>query len=568
MTEELEQILKNSGLVKEENFQEALRIYKQEGGHLQEILIQQGFVREQDLLACLSRHYGLPFVEFSDVEIDPTVLQLIPIEMAERCHVFPVDRKGSWLRVAMADPRDVCVVDDIRFMTGYHVAPMLASSSAIREATNQYYHASNSGQDFLKSLERGDDLELAISEEEENEKLDLGELKVAVQEAPVVKMANLILLEAINKGASDIHIEAYEKKFRVRYRLDGVMHEFMSPPLKFRAALTSRIKIMADLDIADRRLPQDGRIKLKLRDRSVDVRVSCLPCLFGEKIAMRILDKGSLSFELARLGFDSFDLNEVKRAISSPYGMVLVTGPTGSGKTTTLYSALNHINHEDINITTAEDPVEYNLEGVNQVQIRDNIGLNFATALRSFLRQDPDVILVGEIRDFETAEIAVKAALTGHLVLSTLHTNDAPSSINRLLNMGIEPYLVASSSILIVAQRLVRKICSHCTIEEEMSEESLSNLGLTQEVQDMTFRRGKGCASCNQTGYKGRIALYEVMPVAEEIRRLILQRVPEDEIKKTAVRLGMKTLRQSGLQKVREGLTSLQEVLNSTFRYA
>jgi len=405
------------------------------------------------------------------------------------------------------------------------------------------------------------------SDEEGDEQVNVSQLKEALEEAPVVKLANLILVEGIKKGVSDIHIEAYEKKFRVRYRLDGAMFEVMAPPMKLRAALTSRIKIMADLDIAERRLPQDGRIKLKLKDREVDMRVSSLPCLFGEKIVLRILDKSNLTLDLAKLGFEPKALQDFMTAISSPYGMVLVTGPTGSGKTTTLYSALNYINTEDINIMTAEDPVEYNLMGINQVHMKEEIGLNFAAALRSFLRQDPDVIMVGEIRDYETAEIAVKAALTGHLVMSTLHTNDAPSTINRLLNMGVEPFLVASSVILIMAQRLIRRICTGCKEEEQASPESLIEIGFDPEdAQSVVCFKGKGCNNCSNTGYKGRMAIYEVMPIGEELRELILQGASSDEIKKKVMSLRMKTLRMSGLQKVKEGVTTVEEVVNTTFK--
>jgi type IV pilus assembly protein PilB len=405
-----------------------------------------------------------------------------------------------------------------------------------------------------------------LSEKDTEEQVDLRELKEAVEEAPVVKLVNLILTDAIKKGSSDIHIEAYEKKFRVRYRVDGILYEVMNPPLKLRAALTSRLKIMAELDIAERRMPQDGRIKLKIKNREIDLRVSTLPCLFGEKVVLRILDKGSLSFDLTKLGFEQKSLEDLTKAIHSPYGMVLVTGPTGSGKSTTLYSALQQINEIGINIMTAEDPVEYNLVGVNQVQMKDEIGLNFAVALRSFLRQDPDVVLVGEIRDYETAEIAVKAALTGHLVLSTLHTNDAPSTITRLLNMGIEPFLVASSVILIIAQRLVRRICKECKEEEKVHPSVLIDLGFTeQEVNSVVCYKGKGCPNCNDTGYRGRIALYEVMSIGEEIRELILEGASALEIKKKAVANGMKNLRMAGLTKLKDGMTSVEEILRSTF---
>ena len=566
--EKLGKLLISARLINEEQLQKAIFTQKKEGGKLGSILVKLGFMEESKLLAFLSQQYKLPFVDPARLEIDPAVIKLVPSELVQKHHVIPIKRTGSTLSVAMADPSDVFAIDDIKFMTSYDVAPVLASEGAIIAAINQHYDSSMQLQTVLKSMESKDDMELTVtSDEEGDEQVNVSQLKEALEEAPVVKLANLILVEGIKKGVSDIHIEAYEKKFRVRYRLDGAMFEVMAPPMKLRAALTSRIKIMADLDIAERRLPQDGRIKLKLKDREVDMRVSSLPCLFGEKIVLRILDKSNLTLDLAKLGFEPKALQDFMTAISSPYGMVLVTGPTGSGKTTTLYSALNYINTEDINIMTAEDPVEYNLMGINQVHMKEEIGLNFAAALRSFLRQDPDVIMVGEIRDYETAEIAVKAALTGHLVLSTLHTNDAPSTINRLLNMGVEPFLVASSVILIMAQRLIRRICTGCKEEEQASPESLIQIGFDPEdAQSVVCFKGKGCNNCSNTGYKGRMAIYEVMPIGEELRELILQGASSDEIKKKVMSLRMKTLRMSGLQKVKEGVTTVEEVVNTTFK--
>jgi len=566
--EKLGKLLISARLINEEQLQKAIFTQKKEGGRLGSILVKLGFMEENKLLTFLSQQYKLPFVDPARLEIDPAVIKLVPSELVQKHHVIPIKRTGSTLSVAMADPSDVFAIDDIKFMTSYDVAPVLASEGAIIAAINQHYDSSMQLQTVLKSMESKDDMELTVtSDEEGDEQVNVSQLKEALEEAPVVKLANLILVEGIKKGVSDIHIEAYEKKFRVRYRLDGAMFEVMAPPMKLRAALTSRIKIMADLDIAERRLPQDGRIKLKLKDREVDMRVSSLPCLFGEKIVLRILDKSNLTLDLAKLGFEPKALQDFMTAISSPYGMVLVTGPTGSGKTTTLYSALNYINTEDINIMTAEDPVEYNLMGINQVHMKEEIGLNFAAALRSFLRQDPDVIMVGEIRDYETAEIAVKAALTGHLVLSTLHTNDAPSTINRLLNMGVEPFLVASSVILIMAQRLIRRICTGCKEEEQASPESLIEIGFDPEdAQSVVCFKGKGCNNCSNTGYKGRMAIYEVMPIGEELRELILQGASSDEIKKKVMSLRMKTLRMSGLQKVKEGVTTVEEVVNTTFK--
>jgi type IV pilus assembly protein PilB len=450
-------------------------------------------------------------------------------------------------------------------MTGYNVDPVVATESAIREAITQYYGQTDTLQTAMDNLNMGDD-DLLDLIQDEGEEVDISELKQAVEEAPVVKLVNIILSEAITKGSSDIHLEPYEKSFRVRYRIDGVLYDIMKPPPKLKAALSSRIKIMSQLDIAERRLPQDGRIKLKIRGREVDLRVSTLPTLFGEKIVMRILDKSSLVLDLTKLGFEKTALKDFHESIESPFGMVLVTGPTGSGKTTTLYSALSTINTIGVNIMTAEDPVEYNLMGINQVQVREEIGLTFASSLRSFLRQDPDIVMVGEIRDFETAEIAVKAALTGHLVLSTLHTNDAPSTISRLLNMGIEPFLVSASVVLIVAQRLCRKICQKCKQEENTPQAALVNVGFSEEeAKTIKCFKGKGCDACNDTGYKGRIALYEVMPVKSELKELILEGASAGEIKKTAAKLGMNTLRMSGLTKIREGVTTIEEVLRVTF---
>lgn len=528
------------------------------------ILVKMNFIEEDKLLKFLSQHYGVPSIDLSKVQIDPAVTKLVPVDVVHKHHVIPVKRSGATLSLAMADPTNVFAVDDIKFMTGYEIEPMIASDTAVMAAIAKSYDVSSKQlQTVLKDMETLDDANLSVIHEEE---VDINQLKAEVEDAPVVKLANLILVEAIKKKVSDIHIEPYEKSFRVRYRLDGSLYEVMAPPKKLQAALTSRLKIMASLDIAERRLPQDGRIKMKFEDKEVDLRVSSLPCLFGEKIVMRLLDKSNLTLDLTKLGFEPNALEDFMKAIGSPYGMVLVTGPTGSGKTTTLYSALNYINTIDVNIMTAEDPVEYNLMGINQVQMKDEIGLNFAAALRSFLRQDPDIIMVGEIRDYETAEIGVKAALTGHLVLSTLHTNDAPSTINRLLNMGIEPFLVASSVVLILAQRLVRRVCKDCKTLETIPVQTLVKGGMTEEeAKNAVCYKGKGCQTCADTGYKGRVALYEVMPIGEEVRELVLQGASADEIKKRAIGAGMKTLRMSGLAKVREGLTTLEEVVESTF---
>lgn len=557
-------MLVSSGLLTEEQLKKALAVQQKEGGRLGSILVKMNFVQEEKLMMFLSKQYGVPYVDLSRFEIDQNVAKLIPSDVAQKYQIMPINRTGATITIAMVDPSNVFAIDDVKFMTGYNVEPVVATEAGIKNAIAKYYSLTSAIEKVMTSLEIDDKAVGVIHEEED--KVDVAKLKAEVEEAPVVKLVNLILTDAVQKGASDIHIEAYEKAFRVRYRIDGSLYEVMSPPMKLRAALTSRLKIMAELDIAERRLPQDGRIKLKIKDKEVDLRVSTLPCLFGEKIVMRILDKGNLMLDLTKLGFEPKALKDFMDAITSPYGMVLVTGPTGSGKTTTLYSALQQVNTIDVNIMTAEDPVEYNLMGINQVQMKDDIGLNFAAALRSFLRQDPDIVMVGEIRDYETAEIAVKAALTGHLVLSTLHTNDAPSTINRLLNMGVEPFLVSSSVILILAQRLVRKVCQNCKKPEKVPIQTLIDSGFTkEEAEGVVCYKGEGCNACNNTGYKGRVALYEVMPVKEEIKELILQGASALDIKRTAIKLGMKTLRMSGLSKVKEGLTSLEEVVGTTF---
>ena len=563
----LGRMLVAANLLNEQQIEKAIALQQKEGGRIGSILVRLGYIEENTLLEFLSKQYGIKSLDLNKVEIDSTIIKLIPTEVVQKYTVIPVRRVGSVLTIAMLDPSNIFAIDDIKFMTGYDVDVVVATETAIKATMAKYYDTSALNlQQVLKSMDVTDEGLDILSEKDAEEQVDLRELKEALEEAPVVKLVNLILTDAIKKGSSDIHIEAYEKKFRVRYRVDVILYEVMNPPLKLRAALTSRLKIMAELDIAERRLPQDGRIKLKIKDREIDLRVSTLPCLFGEKVVLRILDKGSLSFDLTKLGFEQKSLEDLTKAIHSPYGMVLVTGPTGSGKSTTLYSALQQINEIGINIMTAEDPVEYNLVGVNQVQMKEEIGLNFAVALRSFLRQDPDVVLVGEIRDYETAEIAVKAALTGHLVLSTLHTNDAPSTITRLLNMGIEPFLVASSVILIIAQRLVRRICKECKEEDKVPHSVLTDLGFSeQEANSVVCYKGKGCPNCNDTGYRGRIALYEVMYIGEEIRELILEGASAVEIKKKAVANGMKNLRMAGLTKLKDGMTSVEEILRSTF---
>ncbi len=599
MAAKLGQLLIASNLITEAQLKEALNLQKKEGGRLGSKLVKLGYITEDRLVEFLSKQYGVPSINLSNYEIDPSVIKLIPAEMARKYMVIPVARVGATLTVAMADPSNLFAIDDIKFMTGYNVEAVVAPESAIMEAIQKYYNSKGalvekketSGtinpRDFtisdVEELEEEEGIDIEETPTVDVEEFDklVGTALESIEtveekeeeeiirevEAPIVKLVNGILLNAVKQGASDIHIEPYESVLRVRYRIDGVLYNIMNLPIKIKNAVTSRIKIMSKLDIAERRLPQDGRIKLKLgRKREVDLRVSTLPCLFGEKTVLRILDKSNLQIDMTKLGFEDDQLKDFMEAIEKPYGMVLVTGPTGSGKTTTLYSALNHLNRPGINIMTAEDPVEYNFHGINQVQVREEIGLTFASALRSFLRQDPDIIMVGEIRDFETAEIAIKAALTGHLVLSTLHTNDAPSTVTRLLNMGIEPFLVSSSVILILAQRLARRICNNCKTEEKISEKALLQVGFREdELKEVKCFKGKGCPVCNNSGYKGRVALYEVMPVKDELKELILEGASAQELKKTAIRMGMKTLRRSGLNKVKAGITTIEEVLRVTF---
>jgi type IV pilus assembly protein PilB len=525
-------------------------------------LARMGFISDQEITEFLSQQYRVQSIDLNEFEIDEDVRKLVSQEVCERHRVIPVSRAGSSLIVAMADPSNLHAIDDIKFLTGYNVEPVVASETAILKAIEQTYAAPEISYDtIMEGFDEGD-IEVADLDDEVN----LNDLERASEDAPVVRLCNAILLNAIKKRASDIHIEPYERKLRVRYRIDGVLHEEMTPPLKLKNAIASRLKIMSSLDIAERRLPQDGRIKLKLgKGREMDFRVSSLPTIWGEKLVLRLLDKTNLQLDMTKLGFSGKALADFKWAISQPYGMVLVTGPTGSGKTTTLYSALSELNQPDTNISTAEDPVEYNLMGINQVQMHDDIGLNFAAALRSFLRQDPDIIMVGEIRDFETAEIGVKAALTGHLVLSTLHTNDAPSTVSRLLNMGIEPFLVTASVNLVLAQRLARKICEECRTEMNVDRSVLVDVGVPEnELAGFRVFKGAGCRTCGGTGYKGRIALYEVMPFTERLKELVLQGVSTAELKDEMIREGVATLRMAGIEKIKAGVTTIDEVLRVT----
>jgi type IV pilus assembly protein PilB len=559
----LGELLVVNNLITKEQLGKALEEQKEAGGQLRlgSILIKNGFITESDLTAFLSKQYGVPSINLSEIEVDPAIVKTIPAEIAQKYQIVPVNRAGSTLIIAMSDPSNIFAVDDIKFMTGYNVEVVVASESAIKSAIDRYYDQSSSLADVMNEMDM-EDVEVIGDDDD----VDITSLERATEDAPVVKLVNLILTDAIKKKASDIHIEPYERTFRVRYRIDGVLYEVMKPPIKLKNAITSRIKIMAELDIAERRLPQDGRIKIKMGGgKDMDFRVSVLPTLFGEKIVLRLLDKSNLQLDMTKLGYEPESLEHFKREIHKPFGMVLVTGPTGSGKTVSLYSALSELNKTTENISTAEDPVEFNFAGINQVQMHEDIGLNFAAALRSFLRQDPDIIMIGEIRDFETAEIGIKAALTGHMVLSTLHTNDAPSTINRLLNMGIEPFLVASAVNLITAQRLARRVCSECKAVEQIPVQSLIDAGVSAaEASTYVCYRGAGCPKCNGTGYKGRVGFYQVMPMLEPIRELILNGANTAEIKRESMRLGIKTMRQSGLTKLQEGVTSFEEVLRVT----
>jgi len=559
-----------------EQLQEALTYQKSQGGKLGSALVKLGYVKGDDITALLSRQYGVPSINLSDFEIDPVVIKLIPVETAQKYQVVPLSRTGATLTIAMTDPTNVFAMDDIKFMTGYNVEPVVASESAVVEAIEKYYgSAVRGGQEsaldiatrVLDEMPAGADTDVEVIDG--MEEISVEALLKQGEEAPIIRLVNVLLMSAIQKGASDIHVEPYEKEYRIRYRIDGLLYNIMNPSMKFRDAIASRLKIMAKLDIAEKRLPQDGRIKIRYNDqgkaKDIDFRVSVLPTLFGEKIVMRLLDRDKLMLDMTKLGFEPEPLARFEAAIQRPWGMVLVTGPTGSGKTNTLYSSISRLNTPDTNIMTAEDPVEFNLAGINQVQIRENIGLNFAAALRAFLRQDPNIILVGEIRDFETAEIAVKAALTGHLVLSTLHTNDAPSTISRLMNMGIEPFLVSSSVNLICAQRLVRKVCGKCAHENPVPAPALLKAGFgPEDARTVVPLKGSGCDACNNTGYKGRVGLYEVMEISDTLKELILVGASSQELRRKAVEEGMVTLRQSGLLKVKTGMTTIEEVLRET----
>jgi type IV pilus assembly protein PilB len=556
--DKLGDILVREGLISQEQLKKALTEQKSSGMRLGYTLVKLGFIEETEVTKMLARQYRMPAVDLSRFEVDAKIIKLLPPDIATKHTVLPLKREGRTLTVAIADPNNVAAIEDIKFITRCDVFPVIAGEYTLRNAIDRYYQQSDAQlQTLLKSVEAAEDLEVVEDQEDEDVKAqDLAD------DAPVVKLINGLLTDAVKRGASDIHIEPFEHEMRVRYRVDGALHEVMKPPVKMRAALTSRVKIMAQLNIAERRVPQDGRIKLKMGTRVIDFRVSTLPVLFGEKIVLRILDKGNLTLDLKTFGFEPKSEENLLKAILNPYGMVLVTGPTGSGKTTTLYSALSRINQIDVNIMTAEDPVEYNLLGINQVLVRNEVGMTFAAALKAFLRQDPNIIMVGEIRDLETGSIAIKAALTGHLVLSTLHTNDAPSTITRMVDMGIEPFNVASAVNLIVAQRLVRRICSGCKQEHQYTPEEMHAFGI--DKKEGPFFKGAGCDTCSGTGYKGRQGLYEVMALTSPLRRGILKGASTEELRDTAVQEGMLTLRMDGMLKVKKGVTTLEEVVKET----
>ena len=591
MSAKLGEILVRENLISPQHLRQALDYQREHGGRLGFNLVKLGLVSDDTITAILSRQYGIPSVNLELFDIEDSVLRLIPQEVAQKYSVLPLSRVGATLTLAMVDPTNVFAMDDIKFMTGLNVEPVVVAEASIQQAISKYYSTSreielasvapevvSKGNGFsdpdivsLDNLDLDQNVNAENIEEvfEEDDEIDLSSLTRMSEDAPVVRLVNVLLVDSLRRGASDIHVEPYEKELRIRFRIDGVLYDVMHPPMKMRDALISRIKIMSKLDISEKRLPQDGRIKIRVkvdsRSRELDFRVSTLPTLFGEKVVLRLLDKDKLMLDMTNLGFEPDSLVKFQRNIAKPFGMVLVTGPTGSGKTNTLYSALQSLNTVDTNIMTAEDPVEFNLPGINQVQMKEQIGLNFAAALRSFLRQDPNIILVGEIRDFETAEIAIKAALTGHLVLSTLHTNDAPSTISRLMNMGIEPFLVATSVNLIQAQRLIRRICKDCKKEHPTPHEALVEIGFSaDEAKTLKTYKGRGCPTCNDTGYKGRIGLYEVMEITDEIRELILIGASALELRKKSIEDGMISLRESGLQKIRNGVTTIEEVLRET----
>ena len=573
MGSNLGELLLREKVLTPDQLKSALEVQKEKNVPLQTAVVSLGLVTEEDMAQALSRQLGYPYIDLDQFEVYPDVVNLIPLEIVKKYMIMPIHRIRSFLTLSMVDPTDLEVIEDIRFRTGLSIQPVIASESGILNAINKYYGSSSSlrVKKIIEDIALADDTRVNIIEEEKDD-YDVQELVQATEEAPIIKLVNEIFVDAIKKGASDVHFEPYEQTFRVRIRMDGILHEQMNLPLKFKNPVISRVKILSNMDIAEKRLPQDGRIKMKVRlenggRKEVDMRISAIPTIFGEKIVSRILDRQMLNLDLTELGFEEESLEKFQQAIFRPWGIILVTGPTGSGKTNTLYSAVATLNSLEKNIMTAEDPVEFNISGLNQVHIKDEIGLDFPRVLRSFLRQDPDIMLIGEMRDLETADIAIKAALTGHLVFSTIHTNDAASSVIRLVNMNVEPFLIADSVILVAAQRLVRRLCQKCKVPHKLPEKALIDIGyLPEEVKSVQAWKGGGCESCNNTGYKGRIALYEVMPIDDEIREQILMRAQSREIKKKAIEKGMITLRRSGLIKIKNGVTSIEEVLRESVK--
>ena len=564
MAAKLGDMLVSAGLLTAEQLKTALAEQKRAGGRLGTNLVKLGFLSEDEITQFLQKQYGVSSINLSDYNIDQAILDLVPSELATKYRCIPLERKGKVLTVAMVNPADVLAIEDIKFTTGFEVKPVVAAESSIVKAIEQQYQAAGMLDEVMKDIgdESGEVEVVQKTDEEEDEMTDLA---AAADSAPVVKLVNSILLEAVDRRVSDIHIEPYEKELRIRFRIDGILHEVMHPPYRMRKAIVSRLKIMSKLKISEKRLPQDGRIKIRIKGRPVDLRVSTVPTLFGEKMALRILDRTAVSFDLVSLGFEREPMLQFIKGISSPYGIVLVTGPTGCGKTTTLYAAINKINAPDVNITTAEDPVEYSLLGINQVQMKASVGLTFASALRSYLRQDPDIIMVGEIRDKETAEISIRASLTGHLVLSSVHTNNAAGTVTRLVNMGVEPFLVASTMNCIESQRLLRKVCQSCKEPMTPNPALLKDVGIDpSEFEGFTLYKGKGCRECNNTGYRGRLGIFEVMAVSSDIRELILDRAPTDALAKAAKDGGMTTLREAAIKRAKEGVTDIFEVIKET----
>ncbi len=574
MASNLGDLLKREKLLTDEQLKNALDFQKKNGVPMGSALTALGFISESEMAQALSRQLGYPYVDLDQFEVYPDVIKLIPREIAQRYMIMPIHRIRSFLTLAMVDPTDLAALEDVKFRTGLSIQPVITSESSIKNALNKYYGSSYALRlkKQLEEVELAEDASVKIIDEEEEEEEEVDDLAVSEEEAPVISLVNQILIEAIKKSASDVHLEPYETSVRVRYRMDGILYEVMNISKKFKNAVLSRLKIMANMDIAEKRLPQDGRIKMSVKKddggrKKVDMRVSSVPAMWGEKIVVRILDQEMLKLDLTQLGFEKESLKIFKQAIEQPWGIILVTGPTGSGKTNTLYSAISNLNSLEKNIMTAEDPIEFHLAGINQVNVKEEIGLTFPNCLRSFLRQDPDIMLVGEMRDFETCDIAIKASLTGHLVFSTLHTNDAASAVGRLVNMNVEPFLIANSIILVVAQRLVRRLCKKCRTKQDVPINSLVDMGYPEEeAKSVTVYKPKGCGQCNNTGYKGRIALFEVMQISDEIRDLILSKAHSREIKSMAMKQGMLTLRQSGLVKIKNGIASMEDVLGETIR--